>query len=188
MSETPAATKSADRDGWIYGGVGGTAFSTVFGAGLVGIFYEHRPILGGVIVAIGLSGLVVMAILLRGHRLTVIHSAIAALFATWVFLGYVVFQTRDFSVENSEDIVPLPPLHARERQGAGDLQQLKSAPSVVRAYPKPNALRPYNNYIDNDLNSDRNHLASRQTALKTFFRMTNDEFSKPLYVTLSRKN
>lgn len=88
---TVANSSFSETNAWIYGGVGGAAFSTVFGIGLVGIFYEHRPVPGAVMSLIGFAGLAAMIFLLKGHRLTVIHAAMAALFATWVFLGYVLW-------------------------------------------------------------------------------------------------
>jgi hypothetical protein len=81
----------SERDGWVYGGVGTAAFSTVLGAGLFG-FYEDHTKLGVVFTLLGTCGLVAMVMLLRGHRLTVIHSAIAALIATWFFFGYLIFE------------------------------------------------------------------------------------------------
>jgi len=79
----------SEREGWLYGGIGGAGFSTVLGVGLVGALYEHQPA-GLFVAAIGAGGLIAMAVLLKGHKLTVIHTAIAALISTWVFLGYVL--------------------------------------------------------------------------------------------------
>lgn len=76
---------------WLYGGVGGAAFSTVLGIGLVGIFYEKEPVAGTILSIIGVLGLVAMIALLKGHRIGVLHAAIASLIATWCFLGYVLW-------------------------------------------------------------------------------------------------
>jgi hypothetical protein len=72
---------------WLYGGLGAAAFSTILGCGLFG-FYEDRPLLGISFTLIGAGGLAAMAVLLKGHRLTVVHSGIAALIATWTLFGY----------------------------------------------------------------------------------------------------
>jgi hypothetical protein len=82
--------KLSERDGWIFGGVGAAAFSTILGVGLFG-YYENHPIPATIFSIIGACGLVAMAILLKGHRLTVIHTAIAALVATWTFFGYTIW-------------------------------------------------------------------------------------------------
>jgi hypothetical protein len=91
VADNPPSKSFSETNAWIYGGIGGAAFSTVLGIGLVGIFYEHEPIAGTAMSLIGLAGLSAMIFLLKGHRLTVIHTAIAALIATWVFLGYVLW-------------------------------------------------------------------------------------------------
>jgi hypothetical protein len=51
-------------------------------------FYEDRPFLGTILTLLGVLGLSAMVILLKGHRLNLIHTAIAALLCTWVLFGY----------------------------------------------------------------------------------------------------
>ena len=92
MSESPPPTKRlSEQDAWIYGGVGAAAFSTVLGVGLFG-FYEDRQVLGTIFTAIGACGLVAMIILLKGNRLTILHSAMAFLIVTWLFFGYMLWE------------------------------------------------------------------------------------------------
>jgi hypothetical protein len=83
----PARKDFSEQNAWIYGGVGTAAFSTVLGAGLFG-FYEDHTILGTLYTVVGVCGLAAMIFLLRGHRLTLIHTAIVALLATWALFGY----------------------------------------------------------------------------------------------------
>lgn len=90
-SAQPESAKLTEAHYWIYGGVGAAAFSTVFGIGLAGIFYEKEPIPGTIFSVIGFVGLIAMIALLRGHRITILHAAIASLIATWCFLGYVLW-------------------------------------------------------------------------------------------------
>ena len=79
------------REGWLYGGIGGAAFSTLLGVGLVGAIYESHPVPGAILAFIAVCGLIAMGILLKGHRLSVIHAAVASLVATWVFFGYMIW-------------------------------------------------------------------------------------------------
>jgi hypothetical protein len=143
--QAPAMAKPfSETDAWVYGGIGGAAFSTVFGIGLVGIFYEHEPIPGALLSLVGFCGLVAMVILLKGHRLTVIHAAIAALIATWVFFGYIIWLGPKTTIvhEPSDDVAkasgtnstPLPP----ERWPTLTNQEATAFAARVRQIPPEN--------------------------------------------------
>ena len=119
----------SERDGWLYGGIGGAGFSTVLGVGLVGALYEHQPA-GWAVAAIGAGGLVTMAILLKGHRLTVIHTAIACLVTTWVFLGYVLWSSPNPGVHDVSVSVVSP-----EKWPALTETQISALASRVRFIP-----------------------------------------------------
>ena len=139
--------KLSEREAWSYGGVGAARFSTLFGVGLVGVFYEGHPLSGGGLAFIGLCGLIAMATLLKGQRLTIIHSTIAALVATWAFLGYVLWSGPQTTVihepPTTEDIAKATAPIQSELDGA--IRQRDTARQerdAARAIPQPHSPAP----------------------------------------------
>lgn len=82
--------ESSDPHGWMYGGIGAAAFSTILGVGLFG-FYDNHIFAGGFLTFIGAAGLISMALMLKGTPITIAHCAIAALLATWALFAYDIW-------------------------------------------------------------------------------------------------
>src|SRR5271165_6378081 len=170
------------RDVTLYG-VLGVLFGSLLSGGFA--YYDTHPMFGVILALIGAIGLAVMAILLIRYRLKIIHAfitAIAALVATWVVLGYVLWtKPKEVVVHDRptvEDVAKATESITAERDT--EKQRAESATQQLAKYQtlypalqsnlaaattERDALRKTQDGLTQELNSIRAQLGPKSTIL-----------------------
>jgi hypothetical protein len=148
-----------DRDGWIYGGIGGGLSIALITVGL-SVFFANHFVAGVILTLAGAVVLAVMIRLLKGHRLTIFEGLVAAvvasfsaLVASWFFFLYYIWfavpPTANGFTQAQVDIAKITAPVIAERDAAikerdaaikerdAARQGVTSAPPVTPQTPQP---------------------------------------------------